>query len=335
MSQPALPERAAGMLAGVALGDALGMPTEFLTPEEIRAWYGQVRGLVRPHPQHVHARLPAGAVTDDTDHTLIIAGLLLDDGGVEPHALAERLLAWSETERVRENRFVGPSTSRALAAIAAGESWETAARGGITVGAAMRVAPLAIVFPRREKLIPQVVASCAVTHCTQVAISGAMAMAFGLSEALRPGATTRSVASAAQEGAVEGRRHGAWSWNPPIERRIAWALQLVEGVEQKEALRRLYELIGTGLYPWELVPCALGLAHLAEGMPMPAMLMAANMGGDTDTLASLVGSICGALQGIGAFDGEVLAQVEAVNGLRLRKVAEKLVALRKEVEEKR
>jgi len=328
MGQPALPERAAGMLAGVVLGDALGMPTEFLTPEEIRAWYGQVRGLVRPHPRHFHARLPAGAVTDDTDQTLIIAGLLLDNGGVEPHALAERLLAWSKTERVQENRFVGPSTSRALAAIAAGECWEATAREGITVGAASRVAPLAIVFPRREKLIPQVVACCAVTHYTQIAISGAMAMAFGLSEALRPGATTRSVADAAQEGAVEGRRHGAWSWNPPIERRIAWALQLVEGVENEEALRRLYELVGTGLYPWELVPCALGLAHLAEGMPMPAMLMGANMGGDTDTLASLAGSICGALQGIGAFDGEMLAQVEAVNSLDLRTLAQRLLALR-------
>jgi len=316
------------MLAGVALGDALGMPTESLTPEEIRAWYGQVRGLVRPHPQHVHARLPAGAVTDDTDHTVIIATLLLDEGSVEPRALAERLLAWSESERVRENRFVGPSTSRALAAIAAGESWETAGREGITVGAAMRVAPLAIVFPRREELIPQVVASCAVTHYTQAAISGAMAMAFALSEALRPGATTRSVAEAAQEGAVEGRRHGAWSWNPPIERRIAWALQLVEGVEQEEALRRLYELIGTGLYPWELVPCALGLAHLAGGMPMPAMFMGANMGGDTDTLASLVGSICGALRGIGAFDGGMVARVGAVNGLDLRSLARRLLALR-------
>ncbi len=74
MGQPALLERVAGMLAGVALGDALGMPTEFLTPAEIRAWYGQVCGLVRPHPEHFHAGLPAGSVTDDTDHTLIIAG---------------------------------------------------------------------------------------------------------------------------------------------------------------------------------------------------------------------------------------------------------------------
>ncbi|HIC94609.1 MAG TPA: ADP-ribosylglycohydrolase family protein, partial [Anaerolineae bacterium] len=98
--------------------------------------------------------------------------------------------------------------------------------------------------------------------------------------------------------------------------------------ENEEALRRLYELVGTGLYPWELVPCALGLAHLAEGMPMPAMLMGANMGGDTDTLASLAGSICGALQGIGAFDGEMLAQVEAVNSLDLRTLAQRLLALR-------
>ena len=331
MGRPTLLERAAGMLAGVALGDALGMPTEFLRPEEIRTWYGEVQGLLQPHLRHPHHRLSAGAVTDDTDHTLIIAELLLEEGRVDPHVLAERLLAWSQAERVREARLAGPSTMRALAAIAAGEPWEKAAREGITVGAAMRVAPLAIVFPRREELIPQVVASCAVTHYTQIAISGAMAMAFALSEALRPQATTLSVAQAAQEGAVEGRRYGAWSWNPPLERRIAWAMRLVEGVGREEALLRLYELIGVGFYPWELVPCALGLAHLADGAPMPAMLAAANMGGDTDTLASLAGSICGGLQGIGAFDQEMVAQVEAVNDLDLKALAERLLALRKEV----
>ena len=40
-----------GSLVGVALGDALGMPTEFMTQEAIREAYGMVRELRAPHPQ--------------------------------------------------------------------------------------------------------------------------------------------------------------------------------------------------------------------------------------------------------------------------------------------
>ena len=77
-------DRATGMLAGVAIGDALGMPSEFLTPAHIQDWYGHIGAFVPPHPTHPHHRLPAGSVTDDTDHTLLLADLLLDQGRIEP-----------------------------------------------------------------------------------------------------------------------------------------------------------------------------------------------------------------------------------------------------------
>src|SRR3990170_7868441 len=112
-----LERKAIGMLAGVALGDALGMPTEFLTQDYIEKWYGQITGLVAPHPQHIHHRLRAGEVTDDTDHTHIIAKLLIENGSIGAQQLAGSLLAWSETPRVHQNRFVGPSTSRTLEAL--------------------------------------------------------------------------------------------------------------------------------------------------------------------------------------------------------------------------
>ena len=70
-------DRAAGMLAGVALGDALGMPAEFLTPDLIREYFGGISGPIAAHPSHPHHRLPVGSVTDDTDHTMLIAQLLM------------------------------------------------------------------------------------------------------------------------------------------------------------------------------------------------------------------------------------------------------------------
>ena len=327
-----LNDRAEGMLAGVAIGDALGMPTEFLSPAQIQDWYGEIRSFVAPHTSHPHHRLPAGSVTDDTGHTLLLGDLLLAHGQIELGQLAESLLNWSQTPRVQENRFVGPSTLRSLAALQTGEPLDRVPRGGTTVGAAMRMAALAIAFPDLGRLAEQVVASCAVTHFTHNAISGAMSMAFALAATLTAAsvdpASLASVIQAAQKGAILGRSYGNWSWAPPIEERIAYVAEWVRIEPEKEVLARLRILIGTDLTPEQLVPTAIGLALLAQGNPQQAMIWAANMGGDTDTLASMTGSLCGGLVGIDGFDPDMLAQVETVNHLELRITASRLVNMR-------
>lgn len=324
----ALIERAAGMLAGVAVGDALGMPTEFLTSSQIQAWYGRVDGLIAPHPDHPHHRLPAGSVTDDTDHTLLLAELLLRDGRIETAAWAQQLLRWSQTPRVQENRFVGPSTLKTLTAWRVGALPAQTPRNGVTVGAAMRLAAVAIAFADRAELVEQVVATCAVTHYTHNAISGAMAMAFALAETLREAADPISVARAAQEGAVIGRGYGDWSWAPAIEQRIEYVIAESRSRNEAEFLAWLRDMVGVDLYPEQLAPNAIGLLLAAQGDPMRAMTWAAAMGGDTDTLASMAGSLCGGLRAWAAFDSALVAQVERVNGLDLRKTAGDLVALR-------
>lgn len=321
-------DRATGMLAGVAIGDALGMPTEFLTPELIQEWYGHVDRFVAAHPSHPHCRLPAGSVTDDTDQTLLLADLLLDQGRIKPERWAERLLAWSQTERVKKNRFVGPSTLKSLAAMQEGQALEQVPRGGTTVGAAMRVAALAIAITDRDHLVEQVVASCSITHFTRNAISGAVAMAFALAESLDESADLASVARAAQEGAITGRNHGDWSWALPIERRIEYVTRWAGVYSEEEALDRMSILIGLDLYPEQLVPNAVGLALLAGGDPQRAMIWAANMGGDTDTLASMTGSLCGGLGGVAAFDPCLLEKVGEVNSLDLEATAKALLTMR-------
>jgi len=324
-----LADAAAGMLAGVALGDALGMPSEFLSRELIHEWYGELTGLRQADPRHPHARLPAGSVTDDTDHTLILARLLLAHGVIRPTDLAGALQTWSQTPRVAENRFVGPSTSRVLAAMQAGVALEKLPRQGTSVGAAMRTAPLAIALADPDRLANQVVASCALTHHTWNAISGAMAMAFGQAAALLPGATPASVIEALKAGAVRGRKFGDWSWAPPIERRIDFVARFAATHPPAETLDLLADIIGVDLYPEQLVPAAAGLLLMAGGQPMPALRLAANLGGDTDTLACLVGSLCGGLTGLAAFVPEWLAKVEQVNQLDVRGLARDLVACRR------
>ena len=313
-----------GCLAGLALGDALGLPTEMLTPQLIAEWYGEIRGLTTIDARHPHHNLPRGSVSDDTAQALLLAQLLIDDGAIDPNRFAQNLLAWSRTPRVRDNNFLGSATRAALEAIAAGAPVESTGRGE-TIGAAMRVAPVALAFASREKLIEQVVTSCIPTHNTHAAISGATAVAFAVSAALEPNATIETMAEAAAEGARVGGEFGAWSWTSPLDKRIAWAMRAVEGMSMRDAARFAFEVIGTGEAPWELVTSAFAILRAANGEPMTALLAAANAGGDTDTLGAIVGALAGALRGIDNLDAGMVKQIEQVNGLDLAAVARGLV----------
>ena len=170
---PSVSERALGALTGLALGDALGMPTQSMSPEQIRRHYGTITGLrdaVAEQP--IAPSMPAGSVTDDTEQALILAGLLIDGGGhVDPHHLAEALLTWEDDMRARGSLdLLGPSTKHALEQVRAGADPRRTGREGTTNGAAMRVSPVGIAFSLStadDALARAVHASCLVTHDTR------------------------------------------------------------------------------------------------------------------------------------------------------------------------
>jgi ADP-ribosylglycohydrolase len=88
--------RALGALLGGALGDAMGMPSQTMTRAQIAARYGRIAGLVAPYARHpVSHGLLAGQVTDDTEQTLLLAGLIVaSPDAFDAQALARALLAW-------------------------------------------------------------------------------------------------------------------------------------------------------------------------------------------------------------------------------------------------
>ena len=58
-------DRVEGMLLGLAIGDALGAPTESLLPGNVRARYGEVRDyLSNPHPRRPGVRSLVASVMD-------------------------------------------------------------------------------------------------------------------------------------------------------------------------------------------------------------------------------------------------------------------------------
>lgn len=316
-------EKAHGCLAGLALGDALGMPTEMLTPEQIRAEFGTSTGLLSPPPWHPHAALPTGSVTDDTEQALALADVYVRTGGMSAEAMARALLGWADAKGERILLYAGPATRKALEGLRNGANPRESGKSGTTNGAAMRVAPVGIVNAGdRATTLADTVESCLPTHGTTLAISAAAAVSFAVAEAMTGSASVDTILAAAKEGAEQGRQFGSWVWTPPLEARIDLAIRIVREAHNVEAaLAGLFGSVGVGIEVTESIPTALGLVDLYHGQPMPAVVAASRLGGDSDTIGAITGAICGALTGIQAIDRSLLARISAANGFDLEQTA--------------
>ena len=327
-----LQERIHGALAGLAIGDALGMPTEFMTFAQIRESYGWVERFVSPLKTHFHHGLPAGRITDDTGQALAVCRAYLGAGGLTPQSMARELLAWADQEPAID-QLVGPSTVQALQRLKNGEDPRRSGCEGTTNGAAMRAPVVGMAHHGDpQACLPDVVSMCLPTHGTGPAISGAAAVACAVAEAMREGASLQSILAAARQGADAGyevgNRECAWKWSTPLSERIKLAERLVEqssGTEQ--ALRALYDFVGVNVLVAESVASAFGVVLLAGGDPYRAICYGANLGGDTDTIAAIAGAVCGAWQGIRAIPIDLLSSLEGLNQLDLASMAARLAGL--------
>jgi len=327
-SQYELLDRVHGCLAGVAVGDAMGMPASSYQPHEIVESYGRIEELLDAPPGHpYHDGLKAGHITDDTELTMLVVEMLLEDGGATPEGMARRILKWATDRRLLESGLIGPSTSRAIRALMEGKDPRETGRQGVTNGAAMKISPIGIINAHRMgNIVDDVEKVCLPTHGTSVAISAASAVAAAVAYALRPASTVSSVVEAAKTYSKMGNERGRQVTHPSVTRRIELALDIIEGeASPRDAAQVLYDYIGADVSITNSVPTAFGLFVASEGDPMVTIESAVNMGGDTDTIGAIAGGIAGAFKGIDAFPEDMVRRVEEESGLDLALTARKLV----------
>ncbi len=325
-----LRDRALAALQGLAIGDALGMPTQSMSRAAIVERFGAIDGFRDAAPDHpIAAGMPAGSITDDTEQAVLLAHALIDgDGIVDLEEFARRLAAWEEEMRARGSLdLLGPSTRAAVTAVLAGIPADQAGRTGITNGAAMRVTPVGIAWPSAdlEALVHAVRAASRVSHDTGIAIAGASAVAAAVSAGL-DGAGFDDAAALAVDAARRGAALGTWIAGADVASRIEWAVGLGRDAAGDAGLATFLDLVGTSLQTQESVPAAFGLLARAEGRGWDAALAGAAAGGDTDTIAAMAGAIGGACGSV--FPAEAIATVTAVNPLDLAPVVDGLLALR-------
>jgi len=323
-------DRILGCLLGLASGDAFGMPTEFMTPEKIKTQYGWVDRFLAPHKDHFHADMPAGCITDDTGQALaIVRTVVQNNGHITSQIIANALIEWKKSLGAEFDHIVGPSTLRALELLEQGRALEEAGWEGRTNGAAMRAPIAGLLHPGDIQAALETAYLISLpTHGTNLAIAGAGAVACAVSQAFLPNTSLQSVLQAALKGALLGAQLGHIVWGTSLEKRIFLALHLVnQASSTEEALDELYNFIGVDLLVAESVAVAFGIVKLAQGDPVQAVTLCANIGGGTDTIGAIAGAVCGAWKGSSAFPNSWLNLLEQVNHFDLTMQAKQLVAV--------
>ncbi|CAN7741344.1 MULTISPECIES: ADP-ribosylglycohydrolase family protein [unclassified Caballeronia] len=335
LNHPTLADRARGAFYGLALGDAFGMPTQALSRERIVEQFGRIDKLENAFPdQPIAPGLRAGSITDDTEQAVLVAHLLADGHGkIEPMAFAHALIEWEASMKARGSLdLLGPSTKQAIVRIAAGEDPLRTGRFGTTNGAAMRVTPVGIAFDlrRHDQFIDAVVQSCVVTHNTTLGISSAAAVAAAVSAGLN-GASLVEALEAGISMAEAADSRGFWVAGGRIAPRIRHARELMRNCAGHEVADTIYDVIGTSVASQESVVATFALAFdldTRDSTIEAALGAAASLGGDTDTIAAMLGAILGACAGYDALPAGPIETIRRVNSLDLEPLVDRLLGLR-------
>ena len=278
-------ERAIGALLGLAVGDALGTTLEF----SVRDSRKRVTGMEGGGP----FRLEPGQWTDDTSMALALADSLISCDKLDEHDLMTRFVSWmnegayssngrcfdiGNTVRGALNRFkqVGDPTAGPTDPHSAGN------------GSLMRLAPVAIRYwddkaARRDAAARQ----SRTTHGAAEAVDACIAFADLLADAIAGRPRSEVLRERSDEPPYAGEIAAilAGSWRGKTRQEIRSSGYVVHSLEAA-------------------IWCIGRTGSFAE-----AVLLAANLGEDADTIAAITGQLAGAIYGYKAIPDEWLSQI--------------------------
>lgn len=322
---------------GAALGDAMGAVTEGKTIGEIkREFGGSVTELLPVKKENCHKEFPLGTVTDDFSFAYASLEILLqEEGPITWEKARACLMHWAGMERYMP--FAGPT---ALAAVSYFQKHPQGQRpeGGLsyfhaTNGAAMKGFIGGLFHPDDpQKICRDTFLLSAVTHPNNTGIAAACAVACATARALRTDATLATVLQAGINGAAIGNtlavNAGMEIPGPSMEKRITLAVETAQkGADWETNMLNLAETIGSGLMAIESVPCVFGILAACPGNVLSGIRMGVNIGGDTDTVASMFGAVAGALYTMPPETEPQCELLEKANAMNIREMARRVYCL--------
>ena len=284
-------DRVLACLQGIAIGDAIGKQTEMLSREDVVRWYpAGVRGfegvpgeVIPRYIGNSKREWRIGETTDDTERTVAVARAIIAERRVSHVGVGREMLACQKC------------VHRGVKSL-----WEFHQAGDPAriatlhdgCGAAIRMAPVGVLHASSslDELVTDAREASISTHGGSLAIAAAAANAAAVSGAIDGASEDEVLELAARAAALAESR---WpSGNGPV---FAKAIRDVhDTLRGSDPMTKNVMGSDPVNQPLTIVPLALGLATTMRSAE-DAILLAANIGGDSDSVASIAGGILGAM----------------------------------------
>lgn len=309
-----LKERFIGVLFGQAVGDALGLATEFMTKTEVD-WHYR-KGLTHyaqiiqdPHRK----RWKPGNWTDDTDQMTMILDSLLETGEINVRDIARRFWNWAFVaggEGIGQNTyqvFTYPdfiaNSHNASQAVWEESGCKSAANGGV-----MRTSVMGLwCFHDSEKIASNAETICRITHADPRCIGSCVIVSTLINQLVKGREVNQNLFD---EMMIIADRYDE-RIKPFIEKALNSNQIAALELDNEQSMGYTLKTLAAGI--WSLTHAK----SFAEGL-MSVILE----GGDADTNASVAGALLGAKFGLSAIPKHWLS--ELTHSRYLERVSEEL-----------
>ena len=294
-----LKSRCVGTIVGFAIGDALGMPVEFLERDQIQRYFGKkISGFLKAPPGHANDFLPQGSYTDNTQTLLATAECLIECKKMDPARQADALLSWYLN--TIPHRTPSNANMRACKHLSTGRPWNKSGVFSSDCQVVSRMPPIGLLFYRTpQPLTRAALDNCIITHNEPRARAACVSVAYLISRLV--GSDDRSWPADQVLETADYISH----MDEDLAGLMRWATQIVH-LCPKEAL---FE-IGTSSDVLETIPAAIYCFLKYPRNLSDAVLAAVNAGDAADSIGSLAGCFVGALAGADAIDPQWLIELE-------------------------
>lgn len=302
-------DKAKGIIFGLAIGDALGFPAEFISLSRIKAEYGQ-SGI---------KDLPDSALfTDDTQMSIAIAEALIKTGDREIEtimdAVKDEFVKWRHSPE--NNRAPGKTCLTGVANMERGLRWsESGVARSKGCGSAMRAAPIGYLYqhdPRKLKEVAHASGICTHAHPTgDAACIGAACLVKLALDGISPNKMIPELLD----------------FTSGISKEFDQAILKVQECLGWEDEEKALDYLGEGWIGEEAVALSIYCFLRYPDNYKKVVLRGANTNGDSDSIACIAGSISGAYLGIGAIPAKWIKEIEKtdyLDGLSVRLSNKKL-----------
>lgn len=302
------------MFLGIAIGDALGMPVESWTQERIKETYGYVKEYKVPDGHKWFNGQPAGMTTDDTQLSVAVAEALM-----QKPACMEAQKEWHIAALKESTMGWGNSTRNSVRNLANGAHWSESGKGqsGLGNGVAMKIAPAAAYlfsvrkskskmaegfkFIRRLNLM---------THYTHMSLCTTMSQVFAIIVALKYNpSNSQSMIEKLKEFVIAACRKEKEILITYNESEDDITARFEKLFSEPHDTQKLIEDFGGGsCYCYNSIPFTFGF-FLNNPCSVDNLYEVINAGGDTDSNASMLGALLGALNGSSIFPSNLVDEL--------------------------